>query len=120
MDVAEDGWRQSPFQDSALCFHSSHYRRPATATAMIAAARFIRRNSDKIGHHISFSWLYSHLTRNVQQSSSSFVLLNIMFDDSTLSQQERAIMEDIARDPDDTEDLDAWMWSFDGEDASRT
>ena len=29
-------------------------------------------------------------------------------------------MEDIARDPDDTDDPDAWMWSFDGEDASRT
>ena len=105
---------------SALCFHSSNYRRPATATAMIAALRFIRRNSDKIGHHISFSWLYSHLTRNVQQSSSSFVPLGIMFDDSTTRACNH---EDIARNPDDTDDTDdpdAWMWSFDGEDASRT
>jgi hypothetical protein len=28
-------------------------------------------------------------------------------------------MEDITRDPDDPDDPDAWMWSFDDEDASR-
>jgi hypothetical protein len=39
--------------------------------------------------------------------------------DDALSQQERGLMEDITRDPDDPDDPDAWMWSFDDEDASR-
>ena len=41
---------------------------------------------------------------------------DILFDDNTLSQQESGLMEDITCDPDDT---DAWMWSFDDDDASR-
>ena len=28
-------------------------------------------------------------------------------------------MEDITRDPDDPDDTDAWMWSFEDDDASR-
>ena len=28
-------------------------------------------------------------------------------------------MEDITRDPDNLDDTDAWMWSFDDDDASR-
>ena len=43
--------------------------------------------------------------------------LDILFDDNTLSQQDRGLMEDITRDPDDP---DVWLWSFDNEDASRT
>ena len=41
---------------------------------------------------------------------------DILFDDNTLSQQERGLMEDITRDPDDP---DAWMWSFNDDDALR-
>ena len=44
---------------------------------------------------------------------------DILFDDNTLSQQERGLMEDITRDPDDPDDTDAWMWSFDDDNASR-
>jgi hypothetical protein len=39
--------------------------------------------------------------------------------DDALSSQERGLMEDITRDPDDPDDPDAWMWLFDDEDASR-
>jgi hypothetical protein len=42
-----------------------------------------------------------------------------MPNDDALSQQEREFMEDIAHFPDDPVDPDAWMWSFDDEDASK-
>jgi hypothetical protein len=51
-------------------------------------------------------------------SLSSFVHPDVLFplNDDALSSQERGLMEDITRDPDDP---DAWMWSFDDEDTSR-
>ena len=75
---------------------------------MIVALRLIRRHSDKIGHHISFFLMVFPfdtkqviITTHTNASSSSFVHLDILFDDNTLSQQDRGLMEDITRDPDD-------------------
>ena len=106
--------RPSLFKDSALCFHSSH------CYVMIVALRFIRRHSDTIGHHISFFLtIFSFDTKHVtgyHVPSSSLVHLDILFDDNTLSHKSVGswkISLAIWIDP------DAWMWSFDDEDASR-
>ena len=55
------------------------------------------------------------ITTHTHASSSSLMQPGILFNDNALSQQERG----LTRDPDDPDDTDAWMWSFDDEDASR-
>ena len=55
----------------------------------------------------------------IDVSSSSFMHQDIILDDNALSQQVRGLMENITCSPDDPDDPDVWIWSFDDDDASR-
>ncbi|KAN0136374.1 hypothetical protein V8E53_005742 [Lactarius tabidus] len=59
-------------------------------------------------HHSQQGITIAHTNASDPSSSSSFVHPDILFppNDDALSQQERGLMEDITRDPDDP---DAWM-----------
>ena len=105
--------------------HVRSLTRHCYVIVMIVALQFIRRQNRhnrsshflfpariRIGHEI-----YEILTR-IQRSSSSFAHPDILFN-NTLSQQERGLMEDITRGPDDPDDPDTLMCSFDDDDASR-